>query len=110
MIDPASDHATFWWITLGLGVVVVSAVILLLQLLVTFVDDIDQGVEEAWNVAGGVATQTATTWMLVNTVTAVTAIRDETARHAALLAEAVEFAEAEAIEQARRGQTRQMVR
>lgn len=93
MIDPASDHVTFWWITLGLGAVVISAVILLLQLLVTFVVDIDEGVEEAWDVAAGVATQTATTWMLAYTVATAEKLRDETALHAALLTTAETMSE-----------------
>lgn len=95
MIDVGSDHVTFWWITLGLGVVIVSAVILLLQLLVTFVRDIDDGVEEAWEVAAGVATQTATTWMLGNTLNAAETLRDESARHAELLDQAQRLADRE---------------
>ena len=50
----ASDHVTFWWITLGLGAVVISASILLLTLLLLFVKDVDRGVEEAWDMAARV--------------------------------------------------------
>jgi len=82
VIALASDFITFWWITLGLGLVVASAVILLLQLLVVFVKDVDRSVSAAWEEAGGVATQTATTWMLNDTVSLLTALRDETRRHA----------------------------
>lgn len=83
--DVAADHQTMWWITLGLGVVVMSAAILLLQLLVVFVKDIDSAVEEAWEEAGGVATNTATTWMLNDTVSLAGELRDETGRHARAL-------------------------
>ncbi|MGH9276853.1 MAG: hypothetical protein ACRD12_01900 [Acidimicrobiales bacterium] len=83
--DVASDHQAMWWITLGLGVVVMSAAILLLQLLVVFVKDIDTAVDSAWEEAGGVATQTATTWMLNDTVSLVGELRDETDRHARAL-------------------------
>ena len=44
LADVAREHITFWWVTLGLGAVVISAVILLLSLLITFVDDIDKNV------------------------------------------------------------------
>lgn len=86
--DVASDHQTMWWITLGLGVVVVSAVILLLGFLVVTVGDIAAGVDAVWEQAGGVATQTATTWMLGETVTMAGALRDETRRHADVLSKA----------------------
>jgi len=86
--DVASDHQTMWWITLGLGVVIASAVVLLLGFLVILVKDIDTGVEEALEEAGGVATQTATTWMLDETGKLATALRDETRLHADLLSTA----------------------
>jgi len=79
--DVTSDHQTFWWITLGLGVVVISAVILLLQLLVTFVKDIDAAVDTVWEEAKILATQTATTWMLNDTVGLAASLRDELALH-----------------------------
>lgn len=88
LADVASDHQTFWWITLGLGVVVLSAVILLLGFLVVLVNDIDAGVDVAWQEAGGVATQTATTWMLGETVTLAGALQEETKLHADVLSAA----------------------
>lgn len=83
--DVTSDHQTMWWITLGLGLVVISAVILLLGFLLVIVNDIDAGVDAAWQEAGGLATQTATTWMLNDTIARLDAIRDETKRHADVL-------------------------
>ena len=64
----ADEHVLMWWITLGLGVVVASAVILLLFLLLQYVKDVDKGVQEVWDMAGRVAAQTVTTWMLPQTV------------------------------------------
>ena len=77
----ASEHVTFWWITLGLGAVVISAVILLLFLLELYVRDLDAGVQRVWDMAARVATQTATTWMLPKTVELVGELGTEVQRH-----------------------------
>ncbi len=82
----ASDHVTFWWITLGLGAVVVSAVIVLLFLLELYVRDLDAAVQRTWDMAARVATQTATTWMLPKTVELVGELDTEIQRHADFLA------------------------
>ncbi|MDQ2826411.1 MAG: hypothetical protein M3Y04_05565 [Actinomycetota bacterium] len=82
----ASNHITFWWITLGLGAVVISAVILLLFLLEVYVRDLDVSVQRAWDMAARVATQTATTWMLPKTVELVGELGAEVQRHADFLA------------------------
>jgi hypothetical protein len=82
--DVASEHITFWWITLGLGAVVISAVILLLSLLITFVDDIDKNVREAWDTATRVAQNTATTWMLNQAGSLTADLHQETRKHAEL--------------------------
>ena len=81
----ASEHELFWWITLGLGVVVISAVILLLFLLLQYVKDVDKGVQATWDMAGRVAAQTVTTWMLPQTVELCGALRDELGLHVKLL-------------------------
>ncbi|MEW6154383.1 MAG: hypothetical protein AB1673_10410 [Actinomycetota bacterium] len=88
LADVSSDHQTMWWITLGLGVVVVSAVILLLGFLSVVVKDIEEGVEEAWAEAGALATQTATTWMLNDTLALAGELKAETQRHADVLSSA----------------------
>ena len=77
----AADHLTFWNITLGLGAVVISAVILLLFLLELYVRDLDAGVQRAWDMAARVATQTATTWRLPKTVELVGELDAEVQRH-----------------------------
>ena len=76
LADVAREHITFWWVTLGLGAVVISAVILLLSLLVTFVDDIDKNGREAWD--------TATTWMLNQAGSLTADLRTEVRKHAEL--------------------------
>jgi hypothetical protein len=81
----ADEHVLMWWITLGLGVVVASAVILLLFLLLQYVKDVDKGVQEVWDMAGRVAAQTVTTWMLPQTVELCGALRDELGLHVKLL-------------------------
>ncbi len=88
LADVAREHITFWWVTLGLGAVVISAVILLLSLLVTFVDDIDKNVREAWDTATRVAQNTATTWMLNQTASLTNDLRNEVRQHAELFAAA----------------------
>ena len=88
LLDVASEHVTFWWVTLGLGAVVISAVILLLSLLVTFVDDIDKNVREVWDTATRVAQNTATTWMLNQTASLTNDLRNEIKQHADLFAAA----------------------
>ena len=81
MIALAQDHITFWWLTLGLGAVVISAVILLLFLLELYVRDLNASVQRVWDTAARVATQTATTWMLPKTVELVGELNAEVERH-----------------------------
>ncbi len=84
-VHVASEHVQFWWITLGLGAVVIAAVILLLFLLHTFVTDIDRNVREAWETATRLAQNTSTTWMLNQTGVLTGELRDEVRRHAELM-------------------------
>lgn len=81
-----SEHITFWWITLGMGAVVIVAVIVLLSLLVSFVDDIDQNVKDVWDTATRLAANTATTWMLQQTAVRTEELGQEVQKHADLLA------------------------
>ena len=81
-----SEHVTFWWITLGMGAVVEIAVIVLLSLLVSFVNDIDVNVREAWETATRLAANTATTWMLQQTGVRTEDLRAEVERHVDFLA------------------------
>ena len=81
-----SEHVTFWWITLGMGAVVVVAVIVLLSLLVSFVDDIDRNLKDVWDTATRLAANTATTWMLQQTAARAEELGAEVSRHSELLA------------------------
>ena len=84
-VNVAAEHIQFWWITLGLGMVVIAAVILLLFLLHTFVSDIDRNVREVWETATRVAQNTSTTWMLNQAGMLTGELRDEVRRHAQLM-------------------------
>jgi hypothetical protein len=81
----AQEHITMWWVTLGLGAVVIIAVVVLLSLLVAFVDDIDKRVREIWDTATRLAANTATTWMLQQTTVRTAELDAEVQRHAQLL-------------------------
>ncbi|HEX3540289.1 MAG TPA: hypothetical protein VHT75_07565 [Acidimicrobiales bacterium] len=78
----AQQHITMWWISIGMGFVVVLVVIVLLSLLVSLVTDIDGNVKSLWGMATRLARNTATTWMLQQTASATAALADETGRHA----------------------------
>ena len=86
LADVATEHVTFWWITLGLGAVVIAAVIVLLTLLVNLVDDIDKNVQDVWDTATRLAANTATTWMLGQTGQLTSDLSDEIDAHNDLLA------------------------
>ena len=81
----AQEHITMWWVTLGLGAVVIIAVIVLLSLLIALVDDIDVNVREVWDTATRLAANTATTWMLQQTTVRTAELDAEVQRHAQLL-------------------------
>ncbi|MDQ3569654.1 MAG: hypothetical protein M3396_03350 [Actinomycetota bacterium] len=81
MLGLQEEHVTIWWTTLGLGLVVVIAVIVLLSLLVALVKDIDTNVRETWDTATRLAANTATTWMLQQTATRVEDLSTEVDRH-----------------------------
>ncbi len=86
MLGLQEEHVTIWWVTLGLGVVVIIAVIVLLSLLVALVKDIDVNVREVWDTATRLAANTATTWMLQQTATRVEDLSTEVDNHLELLA------------------------
>ena len=88
LADVATEHVQFWWITLGLGAVVISAVILLLGFLTILVKDIQVGVDAIWEEAKGVAAQTASTWMLNDTLRLAGALGGEVQTHADVLSAA----------------------
>ena len=81
MLALQEEHVAAWWTTLGLGVVLVVAVIVLLSLLVSFVKDIDINVRDTWDTATRLASNTATTWMLQQTATRVEDLGNEVDKH-----------------------------
>jgi hypothetical protein len=85
IIALSQTNLNFWWVCLGLGVVLIIAVIVLLSLLRAFVADIDDRVLDAWETAERLAANTATTWMLDQVATLTNDLRVEVERHAELL-------------------------
>jgi hypothetical protein len=80
-----AQELTMWRITLGIGVVVIAVVIVLLSFLVKVVKDIDRGVADVLDAAGGVASNTSHLNGLLTTNDAVVEIKKEALRHAALV-------------------------
>lgn len=81
----SQQNLNFWWIALGMGVVVIAVVIVLLSLLSSYVRDIDERVKDAWETATRLAANTATTWQLNRTAEQTNDLRLEVQRHAELL-------------------------
>ena len=59
MPNYASNEVTFWWVTILVGFVVVLVAAALLQLLLSLVKDIDNGVEDVKATLGATAGNTA---------------------------------------------------
>ncbi len=55
---------TYWAISLGLGLVVIVAAVVLLQMLLNEVHRVERGAGAIWDAGKQVARNTATTWML----------------------------------------------
>lgn len=81
----AKEHITMWWVTIGIGFVVVLVVIVLLSLLLAFVKDIDNEVTSILDTAGGIARNTHNIPALGQTAELGGVLRDELGRHAAVL-------------------------
>jgi hypothetical protein len=81
----AHEHITMWWVTIGIGLVVVLVVVVLLSLLLTFVNDIDSDVKSILDTAGGIARNTHNIPALGQTAELGGVLRDELGRHAAVL-------------------------
>lgn len=83
----ATEEISLWQITLGVGGVVLVAVILLLSLLLRFVNQIDRGVNVLWDTATRFAANTATLWQLDALANTLEEVRDEARLHDELLGE-----------------------
>lgn len=76
---------TMWYISLGIGAVVIVVVIALLTLLLKLVKEIDDGVFAVWEMAKRLAANTATTWQLNRTALVLEQVKAEALRHDELL-------------------------
>ncbi|HVM13975.1 MAG TPA: hypothetical protein VM287_06570 [Egibacteraceae bacterium] len=77
----AQAEIAMWSIALGIGAVVIAVVIALLTLLLRFVEDIDTGVAQVWQMATKLAANTATAWQLQGTANTVGKLKEEIRRH-----------------------------
>ncbi|MDQ4144039.1 MAG: hypothetical protein M3198_09910 [Actinomycetota bacterium] len=81
----APEEISAWQIALGIGGVVLVAVILLLGLLLRFVNQIDRGVQILWDTATRFAANTATLWQIDAVAYTLEELRDEVRHHDELL-------------------------
>lgn len=72
---------TLWAITLGLGLVVSLAAVVLLQTFLHQVYRVEHGAQAIWETGKQVARNTATTWMLGQTSQRLDALTEEALRH-----------------------------
>lgn len=62
-----TGNETKWWLTLGVGVVILAVVWALLELLRRTVNDVDEGVSRVWTAGKRLAQNTQTTHLLQGT-------------------------------------------
>lgn len=79
----------YWFLALGLGLVVAVAAVALLEVFLRQVHRIERGAGLVWTAGKQVAGNTATTWMLGETSQRLGLLTDEAGLHAELLAPAV---------------------
>ncbi len=77
-----------WWVSLGLGLIVLVAATALLQLLLNQVRRVENASLDVWETAATVARNTATTWMLTQTTVRLDRLTEEALRHDEFLASA----------------------
>lgn len=87
ILQYAPQEIAMWTIALGIGAVVIAVVIALLTLLLRFVQDIDRGVADVWQMATKLAANTATAWQLQGTANTVDKLKEEIRRHDQLWSE-----------------------
>lgn len=81
----AAEEITFWQVLLVIGAVVLVAVIALLSLLLYLVGSIETSVKRLWDVAQGVAGNTANIKIALAVADSLDEIAEEAGRHARLL-------------------------
>jgi hypothetical protein len=77
----APEEVTWWWMAVGLGLVVVLVVIGVLTLLIRLVQDIDRGVEGVVETLGQTARNTGTSFLIADTAAQVDAVLAEGLNH-----------------------------
>lgn len=75
----------YWWLALGLGLIVAVVAIVVLQIFLIQVHRIERGAGEVWQAGKEVARNTATTWLLNETSSRLDELIDEAGRHKRLL-------------------------
>lgn len=96
--DIAPQDATFWWVALGMAVVVVLVVILLLSFLVRLVKEIDSGVVDIRNTLREISSNTDNHVLIAKTADRVDAVLDEGLNHHLFLGRKLAGAEPETAE------------
>ena len=79
-----SDDA-YWWLALGLGLVVAVVAVVLLEVFLRQVHRIERGAGLVWQAGKEVARNTATTWLLPETTKRLDLLTDEAMKHVDLL-------------------------
>lgn len=82
-----SDEA-WWWVALGLGLVVAVVAVLLLEVFLRQVHRIERGAGLVWQAGKEVARNTSTTWLLPKTSQRLDLLTEEAMEHVALLSPA----------------------
>ncbi len=77
----AFDTHTLWWVTLGMGAVVILVVIVLMGLLLSFTKDIERGTAVLLHTADELAVNTSAIPMLAATVGVLEDIKTEALVH-----------------------------
>ena len=75
----------YWFLALGLGLVVAVVAVLLLEVFLRQVHRIERGAGLVWTAGKQVARNTATTWLLGETSARLDDLVDEAGRHGRLL-------------------------
>lgn len=75
----------YWWLALGLGLVVAVVAVVLLETFLREVHRIERGAADVWQAGKEVARNTATTWLLPETSKRLDLLTEEAGRHVDLL-------------------------
>lgn len=75
----------YWWLALGLGLVVAVVAVVLLEVFLRQVYRVERGAGEVWAAGKQVAGNTATTWLLGDLSGRLAALEAEAGQHVELL-------------------------